>query len=303
MQASGVQSVNGYVKSMTGFGRSSGSLADVEVVVEVRAVNHRFLDIFIRVPKSYNSFEPQIRKIISETSNRGKFEILVLRSGGRAGLTDVTLDYELAEKFHKMLIELKDRLGLHGEITVSDMLTLKEIVTPVDRLESFDHEWPLVEKCLREAMSSLEDMRRTEGAALWKDIESRLVNIRQGIDAITPLIEQIGSEAKARLERRVKELAGGIELDDDRMLQELALIAERSDITEELTRLQSHVEQFLFFGKEGSPLGRKLDFLLQELHREVNTLGSKSASTDISSHVVNMKTEVEKIREQTQNIE
>ncbi len=303
MQASGVQSVNGYVKSMTGFGRSSGSLADVEVVVEVRAVNHRFLDIFIRVPKSYNSFEPQIRKIISETSNRGKFEILVLRSGGRAGLTDVTLDYELAEKFHKMLIELKDRLGLYGEITVSDMLTLKEIVTPVDRLESFDHEWPLVEKCLREAMSSLEDMRRTEGAALWKDIESRLVNIRQGIDAITPLVEQIGSEAKARLERRVKELAGGIELDDDRMIQELALIAERSDITEELTRLQSHVEQFLFFGKEGSPLGRKLDFLLQELHREVNTLGSKSASTDISSHVVNMKTEVEKIREQTQNIE
>ena len=303
MQTNEVELVNGYVKSMTGFGRSSGSLGDVEVVAEIRAVNHRFLDIFIRVPKSYNSFEPQIRKTISETANRGKFEVMILRSGGRVGLTDVMLDYELAEKFHNMLLELKRRLNLGGEITVSDLLSLKEIVAPVDRLESFDHEWPIVEKCLRQAMSSLEDMRRTEGATLWRDIESRLVNIKDSIDAISPLVEQIGSEAKCRLERRVRDIAGGIELDDDRMIQELALIAERSDITEELTRLQSHVEQFLSFGKEGSPLGRKLDFLLQELHREVNTLGSKSASTDISSHVVNMKTEVEKIREQTQNIE
>ncbi len=303
MQTIEVQSVSGHVKSMTGFGRSSGSLGEVEIVTEVRAVNHRFLDIFVRLPKNYNSFEPQVRKIISEMSNRGKFEILILRSGGRIGVTDVVLDYELAEKFHKMLVELKNRLNLGGEITLSDMLSLKEIVAPVDRLESFDHEWPVVEKCLREAMSSLEEMRKMEGAALWRDIESRLLNIGNSIDAIAPLVDQIGNEAKSRLERRVKDLTGGIELDDDRMMQELALIAERSDITEELTRLQSHVDQFLSFGKEGSPLGRKLDFLLQELHREVNTLGSKSASTDISSHVVNMKTEVEKIREQTQNIE
>lgn len=303
MQTNGVESVNGYVKSMTGFGRSSASVGDVEVVAEVRAVNHRFLDIFIRVPKSYNSFEPQIRKIVSSTSHRGKFEILVLRSGGRTGPSDVILDYELAEKFYRMLLELKQRLGLHGEITVSDMLSLKEIVVPMDKLDSFDQEWPIVEKCLRQAMSSLEEMRRTEGASLWRDIELRLVNIKNSIDLISPLVDQIVAEAKARLERRVKDLTGGVELDDDRMIQELALIAERSDITEELTRLQSHVEQFLCFGREGSPLGRKLDFLLQELHREVNTLGSKSASTEISGHVVNMKAEVEKIREQTQNIE
>ncbi|MDD3472419.1 MAG: YicC family protein [Syntrophaceae bacterium] len=303
MQISGVESLNGYVKSMTGFGRSSATLDDVEIVTEVRAVNHRFLDIFIRVPKSYNSFEPQIRKIIAETSHRGKFEILVLRSGGRTGFTDVMLDYELAEKFHRMLLDLKDKLGLKGDITVSDMLSLKEIVVPVDRLESFDHEWPTVEKCLRQAMLSLEEMRRTEGAALWKDIEMRLESIRKSIDAIAPLVDQIGEDARIRLERRVKDLTGGLELDDDRMIQELALIAERSDITEELTRLESHVKQFQSFGREGSPLGRKLDFLLQELHREVNTLGSKSASTDISNHVVHMKAEVEKIREQTQNIE
>ncbi len=303
MQTNGAESVNGYVKSMTGFGRASGSLGDVEVVAEVRAVNHRFLDVFVRVPKSYNSFEPQIRKIISETSNRGKFEILILRSGGRSGLSDVTLDYELAEKFHRLLLEMKDKLSLEGPITVSDMLSLKEIVVPVDRIDSFDQEWPTVEKCLRDAMASLEEMRRTEGATLWRDIEFRLFNIMSSIDSISPLVDQIGAEAKARLERRVKEIAGSIEVDDDRMMQELAMMAERSDITEELTRLKSHVDQFLRFGQEGSPLGRKLDFLLQELHREVNTLGSKSASTDISSHVVNMKAEVEKIREQTQNIE
>jgi uncharacterized protein (TIGR00255 family) len=200
-------------------------------------------------------------------------------------------------------MELKDRYGLAGEITVSDMLTLKEIVSSSNNVEGLEQEWGLVENSVTHALVALDEMRKTEGFALWKDIEIHLISISETIDLITPLVDQISSEARVRLEKKVREMTGGLEIDDDRMLQELALIAERSDVSEELTRLKTHVDQFLAFGKEGSPLGRKLDFLLQELHREVNTLGSKSASTDISAQVVHIKTEVEKIREQTQNIE
>jgi uncharacterized protein (TIGR00255 family) len=288
---------------MTGFGRGNHVAGNVEVVTEIRAVNHRFLDMFIRLPKMYSCFEPQIRKMVSDKINRGKFEITVTRSGGKGALIELSVDTGLADRYYSCLLELKNRFNLTSEITVSDMLILKEIISSADNVEGFEQEWSLVENSVQLALSVLDEMRQTEGAALWRDIETRLLSIRETIDMISPLVDQVSSDSRTRLEKKVRELTGGLEIDDDRMLQELALIAERSDVSEELTRLRSHVDQFLSFGKEGSPLGRKLDFLLQELHREVNTLGAKSASTDISSYVVQIKSEVEKIREQTQNIE
>ncbi len=291
------------IKSMTGFGRGRYSEGAVEVVTEIRAVNHRFLDMFVKLPKLYSCFEPQIRKIVSEKISRGKFEITITRTGAKGRLTELLVDYDLADRYHQCLTELKRRYNLGGEITVSDMLTLKEIVSSADSADELELESELVEKSVRTALDSLDEMRKAEGFVLWKDIETHLISISETIDLITPLVDQVSSEVRVRLEKKVREMTGGLEIDDDRMLQELVLIAERSDVSEELIRLKSHVEQFLAFGKEGSPLGRKLDFLLQELHREVNTLGAKSASTDISSHVVHIKTEVEKIREQTQNIE
>ncbi|MEI6134611.1 MAG: YicC/YloC family endoribonuclease [Desulfomonile sp.] len=291
------------IKSMTGFGRGSYHTDDVEVVTEIRTVNHRFLDMFIRLPKTYNCFEPQIRKIVSEKNSRGKFEITVTRSGSRGALMELSVDRDLAERYYHCLLELKNRFSLAGEISVTDMLTMKEIISTSENIGGFQQEWDLVERSLRSALDALDEMRKTEGLALWEDIEARLVSIGETIHLLNPLVEQTSSEARTRLEKKVREMTGGLEIDDDRMLQELALIAERSDVSEELIRLGSHVDQFLAFGKQGSPLGRKLDFLLQELHREVNTLGAKSASTDISANVVNIKSEVEKIREQIQNIE
>ncbi|MFH0957259.1 MAG: YicC/YloC family endoribonuclease [Pseudomonadota bacterium] len=292
-----------FVKSMTGFGRGSYSCDDVEIVTEIRAVNHRFLDMFIRLPKTYNCFEPQIRKIVSEKNSRGKFEITVTRSGAKGALMELSVDHDLSERYYACLLELKNKFSLAGEISVSDMLTMKEIISTAENLGGFEQEWVFVETSLRKALNALDEMRKAEGLALWGDVETRLVSIGETIDILFPLVEQTSSEARTRLEKRVREVTGGLEIDDDRLLQELALIAERSDVSEELIRLRSHVDQFLTFGKQGSPLGRKLDFLLQELHREVNTLGAKSASTDISAHVVNIKSEVEKIREQIQNIE
>ncbi len=291
------------IKSMTGFGRGTCDTGDVEVVTEIRAVNHRFLDMFVRLPKTYNCFEPQIRKIVSDKINRGKFEITITRSGAKGNLMELSVDSDLAQRYYDCLLELKNRFSLTGEISVSDMLTMKEIISTAENVEGFEQEWALVERSLKSALESLDEMRTSEGSALWEDIQARLISIGATIDILSPLVEHTSSEVRTRLEKKVRELTGGLEIDEDRMLQELALIADRSDVSEELIRLGSHVDQFLAFGKQGSPLGRKLDFLLQELHREVNTLGAKSASTDISAHVVNIKSEVEKIREQIQNIE
>lgn len=294
---------NGAVRSMTGFGRGRHETNGIEVVSEIRTVNHRFLDVSLRLPRAYACFEPDLRRVVSGIVRRGKVEVSVTRTGRKASLMDVTVDHDLADSYHKCLSELKHRLGLAGEITVSDMLTLKEIVVPLEKDDTIVHEWPIVEVSLRKALAALDEMRLTEGTALWRDIETLLFSIRSTVGHIAPLVDQVTMAAKEKLEKRVHELTGGMELDEERLLQEVAIIADRSDVTEELTRLESHIDQFLSFGREGSPLGRKLDFLLQELHREVNTVGSKSASTDIAVRVVDMKAAVEKIREQTQNLE
>lgn len=301
---SGSSSVaHGLIRSMTGFGRAFQLANNVEVSAEVRAVNHRFLDVSIRMPRSYNCFEAHVRKMVSEYVHRGKVDVSITRTGGKGDFMDVVLDQGLAESYHECLLELKSRLGLAGEITLSDMLTLKDIVTPVERVEGIDQEWGLVKESMSGALAEMDAMRRTEGAALWTDIGLRLVTISQTANLIDPLVYQVTEAVRERLERRVRELTGGMDLDPERLVQEVALMAERSDVSEELTRLQSHVDQFRSASQEGSPLGRKLDFLLQELQREINTIGSKSASTEIMAHVVTMKSEVEKIREQTQNIE
>jgi uncharacterized protein (TIGR00255 family) len=295
--------MNNPIRSMTGFGRGRHITTEVELVTEVKAVNHRFLDISVRLPRVYGPLEPQVRKLISEKIGRGKIDVTVTRAGGKGGIMEVVVDDGLAASFHRSLVQLKERYGLKGDISVSDMLTLKEIIVPLEKDQAIEQEWPLVRASLLDALEALDEMRTTEGRSLWHDIEMRLASIRETANLIAPLTNLVTAAAKEKLAKRIQELTGGLELDQDRLIQEVALMADKSDITEELIRLQSHVEQFLACGREGSPLGRKLDFLLQEFHREVNTLGSKSASTDIASHVVTLKTEVEKIREQTQNLE
>jgi len=288
---------------MTGFGRGSHATSEVEVVTEIKTVNHRFLDISVRMPRMYGPLEPQVRKVVSDRIGRGKIDVTITRVGGRAGVVEVVLDHGLAASLHRCLLELKENYGLKGDITVADMLSMKEIVVPLEKDQIIEQEWPTVEASLNAAVGALDEMRKVEGAALWNDIEKRLESIRNVAQRIAPIADQVPEAAKERLVKRIHELTGGLELDQERLVQEVALIADRADVTEELIRLQSHVDQFLACGREGSPLGRKLDFLLQELHREVNTVGSKSASTDIATYVVDLKTEVEKIREQTQNLE
>ena len=225
------------------------------------------------------------------------------RTGGTGSLVDVVLDRALASAYFNCLSQLKEHFRLAGDITVSDMLRLSDIIVPQERQEAIQVEWQALGESLYQALAALDSMKRTEGVALWHDIKPRLLTINATADDIGPLVNQVTVAVKERLEKRVLDLTGGLELDRERLLQEVALLADRADVTEELTRLKSHVQQFLSLGNEGSPVGRKMDFLLQELHREINTVGSKSASTEIAHRVVIMKTELEKIREQIQNIE
>jgi uncharacterized protein (TIGR00255 family) len=291
------------LRSMTGFGRSRRLSGQVEIVTEVRSVNHRFLDVTVKLPRMYASFEPEIRKIVAERVHRGKLDVIIIRTGGRGSVVEVVLDRPLAESYYACLVQMRELLGLAGDITVTDMLRLDDVIVPVEREAAVEQEWTELRASVEEGLSALDDMRQTEGDALWADVVPRLLSIRDQVDLIATEVHHVPAAAKERLLRRVQELTGGMELDENRLLQEVAFIADRADVTEELTRLKSHVEQFLAIGAQGSPLGRKLDFLLQELHREVNTVGSKSSSTTIASCVVNMKTELEKIREQIQNIE
>jgi len=288
---------------MTGFGYGRKVLGEVEIKTEIRSVNHRFLDTSVRMPRTYSLFEPEVRKIVSNSVQRGKLDIVVTRTGGTGSLVDVVLDRALASAYFNCLSQLKEHFRLAGDITVSDMMRLSDIIVPQERQEAIQVEWQALGESLYQALAALDSMKRTEGAALWHDIKPRLLTINATADDIGPLVNQVTVAVKERLEKRVLDLTGGLELDRERLLQEVALLADRADVTEELTRLKSHVQQFLSLGNEGSPVGRKMDFLLQELHREINTIGSKSASTEIAHRVVIMKTELEKIREQIQNIE
>ena len=291
------------IKSMTGFGYGRTVLGEVEIKTEIRGVNHRFLDISVKMPRTYSMFEPEIRKTISARAQRGKLDVVVSRIGGTGSLVEVMVDHGLALAYYNCLSELKSRFSLAGEITLAEMSHQSDIIVPREKQEAVQIEWHALEESLGLALDTLDSMRRAEGAALWHDIELRLNTISATAEEILPLVDQVTVAAKERLEKRVHELTGGLELDRDRLLQEVALLAERSDVTEELTRLKSHVEQFLSLAAQEAPVGRRMDFLLQELHREINTIGSKSASTAIAHRVVAMKAELEKVREQIQNIE
>jgi uncharacterized protein (TIGR00255 family) len=291
------------IRSMTGFGYGHQILGEVEIKTEIRAVNHRFLDISLRIPRTYSVFEPEIRKTVSKRAQRGKLDVTISRIGGTGSLMEVMVDHGLAASYYDCLSELKNRYSLSGDITLSDMMHLNDIIVPREKQEAIQVEWQALDQSLVQALEALDSMRKTEGVALWVDIKARLNLISETAKEILPLVDQVTISAKDRLEKRVQDLSGGLELDRERLLQEVALLADRSDVTEELTRLKSHVDQFLSLGVATEPVGRKMDFLLQELHREINTIGSKSASTDIAHRVVQMKAELEKVREQIQNIE
>jgi uncharacterized protein (TIGR00255 family) len=291
------------IKSMTGYGRREGPWSGGTVTAEARSVNHRFCEIVVRVPRGLGSLEDPLKRIVQHTCARGRIELTVSMSGGREVPKTLTLDRALAKQYHRVLRDLKRELKLTGAVDVSLLANFRDIIVaseqPVDEAALAK----TVTRLAEHAVGDLERMRRTEGTALARDVHERLTTVRNAVTAVRDRAPDVAREAFDRMRARVEKLLGAEAPDPSRLNQELATFADRYDIAEELTRLGSHLGQFEAALKSSDPIGRTLDFLLQEIGREVNTIGSKANDVSIAAQVVRLKSELEKIREQVQNIE
>lgn len=291
------------IRSMTGFGRRQTSWQDGSVTVEIRSVNHRFLDVACRLPRSLNHLEETFKKAVQQRCIRGRIDLTVSVQGSRGKAGSVSLDQSLAKQYHQILRILKKSLKLSGSIDLALIAGLRDVVSVSEQPPEDPKLAKLVERLAAESLDDLAGMRAREGATLAKDMLARLRTIgdhRLRIGARAPLLAQ---EAFDRMKARMEKLLGETVPDLPRLNQELAVFADRTDITEELVRLDSHMVQFGQTVERSEPVGKTLDFLLQEIGREVNTIGSKANDAETARHVVQMKTELERIREQVQNIE
>jgi uncharacterized protein (TIGR00255 family) len=278
---------------MTGYGRFETGLFKIES----RSVNHRYIDIFIKTPASLYYLEPAIRRIVKNELNRGKIEIIITVSKDARGL--ITINRPLALEFYSALKSLSDELSLCNEIGVEVFTTFKEIF--IKEEPAFEDEELL--RGVKKSIEALKQMRIEEGAILASDIYERITLLSKYTEQLTALSVNHFVSLKEKFTKRIAELAGETMLDENRLFQEIAIMAERSDITEEIVRIKSHIQQLKNTLNDSDVSGRKMDFICQELNREINTVGSKSTDSEISAIVIELKSESEKLREQVQNIQ
>jgi uncharacterized protein (TIGR00255 family) len=291
------------ITSMTGFGRRQGAWLDGTVTIEVRSVNHRFLETSIRLPRLMGSLEELFKKAVQEHCSRGRVEMTVSLQGGRGSARSLQLDAGLAKQYYQALCTLQRTLKLGGSIDIGLMAGFRDIIVLSDQPLDNPKLVKLVEKLGLQALRDLAGMRKKEGALLTQDLLGRLKTIgelKQQVAARAPAVSQ---ELFARMKERVKKLVNSDLSDIPRLNQELAIYADRGDITEELVRLDAHMIQFHQTVHGAKQAGKTLDFLLQEMGREINTVGSKANDAAIAAAVVQMKAELERIREQVQNVE
>lgn len=290
------------IKSMTGYGKGTASSELGEVSIEIKTVNHRFRDISVRFPSGLNTFESAVKKEIEGLISRGKIDTFIaFEAATKEKSFEVNLP--IARGYHQALTKLQKELNLGGDLTVAHMVSVKDVIKAkeIELDEALLKE--LIIKALKEALLSLNDMRKTEGSSLSIDIKKRLSIIYDASKRVELKQPELADHYMARLRKRINELTGETTLDETRLIQEVAIMAEKSDVTEETVRLESHIKQFEELLITEGPVGRKLDFLIQEMNREVNTIGSKSGDSELSRCVVDMKAEIERIREQVQNVE
>ena len=292
------------IRSMTGFGRQEAAWKDGSLAVEIRAVNHRFLDIACRIPKSLSSFEEACKEAVQRHCHRGRIDVTLTINGIRQGRKQITLDRDLAAQYCGALRDLKKQLRLSGTLDINTLAGVRELVTVSEEVSGPDKALLKVAgRLIEAALKELVLMREREGQALSRAILGHLDAMEQARVGVAEQAPRLVEETLAKLRTRVEALLKGPVVDEARLYQEVALLADRSDVTEELVRLGSHLQQFRATLAKSGTVGKTLDFLLQEMGREVNTLGSKANDAGIGSTVVQMKTVLEKIREQVQNIE
>ncbi len=291
------------LSSMTGFGSGSATVGTESVSVELKSVNHKFLEVKVRAPRELAALEPVVQRVLKERLARGAVDVSVRRALKTATGAVPTVDLGLAREYRRAFGEVARALGLPDDLTLRDLALQPGIIRLEEPQVSLADAGPALERALGAALDGLVAMRRQEGAALERDLQARLQVVEGLVGELTALAPAAVEEYRARLRERLAELVGEAGVDPQRLAQEVALYAERTDVAEEQTRLASHLVQFRGLVALSEPAGRKMDFLVQELHREVNTTGSKSQHAGISSRVLALKAELERIREQVQNVE
>jgi len=288
---------------MTGFGQGEARDGDSLWTAEVRSVNHRFLDLRISLPRAYIVLEDRVRKLVTAYHDRGRVEINIVQLGNLSREFVLTTDLELVNQYYNCLVQIKKVLAIDEPVSLQNMLTLRDVIGQKEQNPDIDVEWKVISKALIVAMEECKRMREQEGEALRKELSQRLQIFSSQLKAIEDHTIDIVKQRQEDLKTRIGRLLDGINVDPARLAQEAAILADKSDITEEIVRLKSHISQFYDFLKSYEPIGRRLDFLLQEFLREVNTIASKINNSKIAHYTVEMKNEVEKLREQVQNIE
>jgi uncharacterized protein (TIGR00255 family) len=291
------------IRSMTGFGRRQSPWQDGSVTVEMRSVNHRFLEIACRLPRPLSHLEDTFKKAIQQWCTRGRIDITVTVQGGKGRAGSVNLDQPLAKQYHHALRTLKKSLKLSGSINLALIAGFRDVVSVSDQPAEDPKLAKTVQQLTTQALTDLTAMRTREGKALAEDMTARMQTIRAHKTQVAARTPLLGEESFKKMKLRVEKLLGSEIPDLPRLYQELAVYADRGDITEEMVRLDSHMIQFEQTLTRADSVGKTLDFLLQEIGREVNTIGSKANDAEIAGHVVQMKAELERIREQVQNVE
>ena len=291
------------MRSMTGYGRGEIDHNGTKISVELNSVNRKQSDIVVNLPRDLAELEPRIRQAINENISRGRTNVMVTLHEGSNGGRKLALDTELARSYHAAMLELQKELEAPGEITIGTILQAPGVMRLPEQTINAEEAWSAIDRALRAALGDLIKMREREGKHLAKDLIHRLKAMRKNLKEIRALHSDVVKKYRAVLLERMEKAKLPIASDDERLVKEITFFADRSDVSEELTRLESHLAQFAHHLRKNEPVGRTLEFITQEIFRELNTLGAKANDATISQRVVACKAELEKIREQIQNLE
>jgi len=292
------------IKSMTGFATAEKTVQDITISADIRAYNSKHLDVMLRVPSGYMHLEEKIKTRIAERIDRGRMEVKIQIKDLSEGATAFEVDHVRVRAIQSALTELKNEFGLQSDISMELLMSIGGIIKQTENVAEAEIIWPVIEECLTEVLNNLDAMQKKEGDFMAADLLKRLDYLDDCIGEIENDSDGLLTHYQQRLKERVGALTREIvEIDPGRLAQEAAFLADRSDISEEIVRVKSHIRQFRHIMNSEKPGGRKLNFLLQELHREFNTMGSKIGQADTSHRIVDVKSELEKIREQIQNVE
>lgn len=291
------------IKSMTGFGRGHKVLNGRDITVEIRSVNHRYYEFSSRLPRSLNYVEERLKSLLQGWISRGKVEVSVLLNNVEAADEKITINHEIVREYIDALRSVKEKFGLTDDLALSNVLRIPDAFTVVKTETDEEQLWEDIKSTAEEALEHFISMRENEGDRMKQDVLSRLAKIEEWVGVVETRSPQVVEDYRKRLYDKMCEVLSSSNIDENRILLEAGIFSEKTAVDEETVRLRSHIAQFRSMLESGEPVGRKLDFLVQEMNRETNTIGSKVQDIEVTRIVVDQKSEIEKIREQIQNIE